>query len=302
MDRNVHDDARMVLYVGEGEHVAHAVHEHVRYRWAGAAAQVENVDGSDLAAVHSALDGGLFGGAPYVCIHNFEKLPSAMLAERIAHVGREVRVVAGAANTKRKGFSPKDFSAVAEIVELDKSWLRGEMGRIFRRRQISVDTGAMRLIMERCGTDLYKVRGIADICRMAGVESLGETRCTQLLGSFRSDTKMYEVVDSVIEGRLHHALAAAGEIDPVPLADMLADATGHMRCAADRSSAEHAKQCKLHPFVAEKRGREQRRFGDDAVARALDAACDLALQARTKESPSSQEIVARIHMALHRSS
>jgi hypothetical protein len=299
MGRAVDSNTRMVLYVGESEHVAHAIQEHLRYSLEGPAACIEYVDGENPAEVYAALDGGLFGGAPYVCIRNCEKLSSSALADRVAHVGRTVQVVAGAAHTKRKGFSAQELSAVAEIATLDKTWQRGEAGRIFRRRGISVDVGAMRLIAERCGTDLYKVRGIADICAMAEITTLGETRCTQMLGSFRSETKLYEVVDSVIDGRILHAVAAADDIDPVPLADMLADAIWHMCCAASTPSAEHARLCKLHPYVAEKRDRERRRLGAGALGQALGIACELALQTRTKESPSSQEIVARLHMALH---
>lgn len=278
------DTEHIETYVGSEDAVWHAA-----VAWSNGET-FTTVDGNDSAAVDEALQPSLFGGDRRIIIRDIHRVEMGVLSRRPAGV-RIAGVITGKAPTGKK-------VAHLSITTCDRAWAQQQIRRIFRDAGLVLEARAGQYLAERLDTDLGKVRSVATVAALCGIDRLDLASVRDLVGEVRPETKIYEVADAVFAGDVANAIIAAGDIEPYPLAANLAESVRVLWAAkVVRDPRELVERFGVHPYVAKRRINQARPFDVQHLEAGLRAACETELLVRQGRC-GSREAVARVAFAL----
>jgi DNA polymerase III delta subunit len=253
---------------------------------------IERVSAGERAAVIQAVaTNSLFGGERAVWIDGFDKLDSTL----VDHFGPNVAV--GGAAVKLGAALQRAVNG--SVTTCNRAWVARQLERCFTERNVRLQPAARALLVERCGSDLGRVRSVATAAELAGIRELKADQAAKLLGTYSSEARAYEVIDTVLDGSVAAGVAAAVGLVDVLVTSQLASACAHVHAVASEglTADELAAAFSLAPFIAKRRVSQARRYRPDQISAALVEACAADVAVRTGQLR-GVDAVARVAGAL----
>ena len=251
------------VYVGGADAVWHGILESANGR------AMEIVDGKEENRVVAALGPSLFAEHKLVVVENAGNVSGDTYKNMGEHIECLGSIV-GAAKTNKTIDKLKN---VAEVVLCDHKWSERAVVESFKKRGIQLDARARALLIETCSFDLSRGRSVAEIARMAGLTNLSEAAARKLLGSQKKEVMVWEVCDNLFANKLAEAMAAAAEVEDIPMLANMVENLRVLLAAKECARAEELVEVvKIHPYVAKKRMETAKRFKEERIAAGLAAA------------------------------
>lgn len=273
------------IFVGSEANAWHAVLD-----WA-AGEPFETIDGSETLALETALGATLFAETRNIHV------PNAQVVE-LAWWGRGVGTVHACGSIiSQEGAHTKQSRALAKntnIVLCDRRWVIKTIGDIFKSRGVGLETKARQMIESGCEGNVSRVRSVATICNMAGITHLSPRVAVQLLGSVRSEAKVWEACDHLLDGRILEAAGVAEQSEDVPLAANLSETLRTLLVLREGGTIDG-----MHPYVQKRRAGQAHKYDVQALTSALQAATECEHMIRSGDINARAAIV-RVHIALRR--
>lgn len=276
---------RPTIYVGSEANVWHAV-----LTWANNGT-FDTIDGSDGAALEMALGATLFSETRNIHVTNAQAAKAEWWERGIGSIRACGSIVSqDGTHTKQS----KALEKVATIVLCDRRWMTKTINEVFKSREVVLEPAARQTIESRCEGDMSRVRSVATICEMAGINKLGAAAAAQLLGSTRNEAKVWEACDHLLDGRIREATEAAAQSEAVPLAANLTETIRTLLVLREGGTVAG-----MHPYVQKRRGAQARQYDARALTNALRTATACEHMIRSGEIGPSAAI-ARVHVDLRR--
>lgn len=252
-------------------------------------AAVHEFQGGELlpGELAGALSPSLFGGRPVVIVHNGQDAKKDLVAAVVAYAAQPDEsvslVVCHAGGAKGKAFADALKSAGAQVVPVARlarhaervDFVRGEVRRLGGR----CSGDAAEALLDAVGNDL---RELAAACSQLVADTDGhiDLAVVQRYYKGRAEVSGFTVADAAVAGDVPAALEAlrwalASGVDPVPIADAIADGVrtiARVASARGGNAYQLAGKLGMPAWKIEKAQRVARGWTPDGLVDAMAAA------------------------------
>jgi hypothetical protein len=168
-----------------------------------------------------------------------------------------------------------------DVIELDDTWHDKAVADLFSEQNITLDRSA-RQALARSGADIGRVRSLVFAATHAGISVLDERKTLILLGDPEHSPGLFRIVDTCIDNLTAPTVADLDGIEPVVLAQQLAEALRGALCVAQAGVSGTAAATLIGaPAFTAKTLTKRARMNRTQLEAGFEAACHADHQART---------------------